>query len=110
VTPAAVDSLKERHPRAIVYVRGEALLGVEAQNHTAGVLVTNVEAGTAAATAGIIKGDVIASIDGHTLPDFDRLTARIAQHRAGETTEIEIIRGEERKKLNVTFGSWAGRQ
>jgi S1-C subfamily serine protease len=31
---------------------------------------------------------------------------RIAQHQPGETVEVEIIRGNERKKLPVTFGSW----
>jgi hypothetical protein len=108
VTPAAVDGLKASHPDAIVYVRGEALLGVQAENHPAGVLVMRVEPGTAAAAAGIISGDVIATIDGHALPDFDRLTARIAQHRPGETIEIETIRGNERKKISVKLGSWSG--
>jgi hypothetical protein len=110
VTPTAVDALKQKHPDAIVYVRGQALLGVQAENHPAGVLVQRVEDGTAAAAAGIVPGDVIASIDGHSLPDFDRLTARIAQHRPGETIDVEIIRGQERKKLAVTLGRWAGQE
>ena len=58
------------------------------------------------AAAGIVPGDVIATIDGHALPDFDRLTVRIAQHRPGDTVDVEIIRGEERKKLAVTLGRW----
>jgi hypothetical protein len=107
VTPAAVDSLKARHVDAIIYVRGQALLGVQAENHQSGVLVTRVEPGTAAAAAGIVAGDVITSMDGHTLPDFDRLTARIAQHQPGTTVPLEIIRSGERKKLAVTLGSWA---
>jgi S1-C subfamily serine protease len=49
-------------------------------------------------------------MNGHTLPDFDRLTARIAQHQPGETVEVEIMRGNERKKLSVTLGSWAGHE
>ena len=106
VTPAAVDSLKKRHPEAVIYVRNEALLGVSAENHPSGVLVQHVQAGSAAATAGIVPGDVIATIDGHALPDFDRLTVRIAQHRPGDTVDVEIIRGEERKKLAVTLGRW----
>jgi S1-C subfamily serine protease len=85
-------------------------LGVQAENHPAGVLVQRVEDGTAAAAAGIVPGDVIASIDGHSLPDFDRLTARIAQHRPGETIDVEIVRGQERKKLAVTLGRWAGQE
>jgi hypothetical protein len=110
VTPTAVDGIKAHHPDAIVYVRGQALLGVQAENHPGGVKVSRVEPGTAAANAGIVAGDVIASMDGHTLPDFDRLTARIAQHEPGEAVEVEIVRGDERKKISVTLGSWAGQE
>jgi len=110
VTPAAVDGIKAHHRDAIVYVRGQALLGVQAENHPGGVKVSRVEPGTAAAAAGIVAGDVIASMDGHTLPDFDRLTARIAQHEPGEAVEVEIVRDDERKKLSVTLGSWAGKE
>jgi S1-C subfamily serine protease len=85
-------------------------LGVQAENHPAGALVSGVKPGTAAANAGIVEGDVIASLGGHTVPDFDRLTARIAQHQPGETVEVEVIRGNERKKIPVTLGSWAGQQ
>jgi hypothetical protein len=106
VTPAAVDALKQRHPEAIVYVRNDALLGVSAENHAQGVLVQHVERDTAAANAGIVPGDVITSLDGRPLPDFDRLTARIAQHRPGERIDVEILRGDQRKKLAVTLGSW----
>jgi hypothetical protein len=112
VTPAAVDSLKARHPEAIVYVRGDALLGVKAKQepHPAGVLVDTVQPGSGAFNAGIVAGDIIASIDGNSLPDFDRLTAHIAQHRPGSTVPLEVIRGGERMKLDVTLGSWAGQQ
>jgi hypothetical protein len=112
VTPAAVDAIKSRHPEARVYVRGRALLGVQARQdiHPAGVMVSRVEPGTAAFAAGIVAGDVIASIDGNSLPDFDRLTAHIAQHQPGETIPIEIIRGNDRRKVAVTLGSWPGQE
>jgi hypothetical protein len=110
VTPQAIDALKARNREAIIYVRGQALLGVQAENHAAGALVSGVKPGTAAANAGIVEGDVIVSLGGHTVPDFDRLTARIAQHQPGETVEVDVIRGNERKKISVTLGSWAGQQ
>ena len=44
VTPDAVDLLKTKHPDATVHVRNQALLGVSAENHPAGVLVTFVHA------------------------------------------------------------------
>jgi membrane-associated protease RseP (regulator of RpoE activity) len=105
VTTKAVDDLKAKHRDAIVYVFGQALLGVNAGNHPSGALVIRVEPGTAAAGAGILAGDVITSMDGHALPDFDRLTARIAEHEPGDSVEVEVLRGTERTKLSVTLGS-----
>jgi hypothetical protein len=110
VTPAGVDALKQRHPEAIVYVRNEALLGISAENHAKGVVVQTVENPSAASAAGILPGDIITAFDGKPLADFDRLTVRIAQHRPGDTVDVEILRGEETKKLSVTLGRWSDRR
>jgi S1-C subfamily serine protease len=108
VTPAAVDALKEKHPDAIVYVRNQALLGVSAENHAAGVRVMFVQPASSAEKAGIKQGDVIATIDGHKLPDFDRLTARIAQHQPGDKITVEIMRNDQPTTLQVVLGSRSG--
>jgi serine protease Do len=63
-----------------------------------------VQSGSAAAAAGIQQGDIIATIDGHKLPDFDRLTVRIAQHQPGDKIEVEIIRNDQRMKLTPVLG------
>jgi|tagenome__1003787_1003787.scaffolds.fasta_scaffold20754620_1 hypothetical protein len=107
VSPAAIDSLKQKHPQAVVVLRNRAMLGVSGQTHKSGVLVTMVQPGTAAAVAGIVVGDVIATIDGQPLPDFDRLTVRVAQHQPGDKLAVEIIRGEQKLKISVTLGSWS---
>jgi hypothetical protein len=108
VTPTAVDAIKEKHPDATVYVRNQALLGVQAENHAAGVRVIFVQPGSAADKAGIKPGDVISTIDGHKLADFDRLTARIAQHQPGDKIDLEILRSEKPTTLQVVLGSRAG--
>jgi hypothetical protein len=108
VTPTAVDGIKEKHPEAIVYVRNQALLGVSAENHAAGVRVMFVQPGSAADKAGIKQGDVIASIDGHKLPDFDRLTAHIAQHQPGDKINVEIMRNDQPTIMQVVLGSRSG--
>ena len=105
VTPAAVDAVKDKHPDAVVYVRNQALLGVAAETHAAGVMVIMVQQGSAAANAGILQGDIIATLDGSPLPDFDRLTARIAQHQPGDKVEVEIVRNDKRLKLTPVLGS-----
>lgn len=105
VTPAAVDAVKAKHPDAVVYVRNSAMLGVAAESHQDGVRVNVVVQGTGAAIAGIVAGDIITTIDGHAIPDFDRLTARIAQRRPGEKVEVEIIRDGTRMKMEPILGS-----
>lgn len=107
VSAAAIDSLKLKHPQAVIVLRNQAMLGVGGQTHKSGVLVTEVRQGTAAAIAGIVPGDVIATIDGRPLPDFDRLTVQVAQHQPGDKVGMEIIRGEQKLKITVTLGSWA---
>jgi len=104
VSADMVDELKAHHPGATVFVRGEAMMGVAAESRPGGVAVTRVEPESGAATAGIIAGDIINSMDGQPLPDFDRLTARIAQHRPGDSVELEFDRGGERKKVTVLLG------
>jgi hypothetical protein len=102
VSAAAVDALKEKHPDAIIYLRNQALLGVSAENNPAGVRVMFVQPNSAAEKAGIKQGDIIATIEGHKLPDFDRLTARIAQHQPGDKIDIEIVRFDQSSKQNET--------
>jgi len=109
VTPDAVDAVKEKHPDTTVYVRNLVMLGVSAEKVPAGMLVKNVVADTAAANAGMIQGDIIVTIDGHPVPDFDRLTARIAQHQPGDKVDLEIIRNKERMKVTPILGTWPDR-
>lgn len=110
ITPEIVDAIKARHPDAVVYVRGQALLGVTPKNHPLGVVVDRVQSDSAAERAGIVSGDVLVSMDGKPLPDFDRLTAQIAQRSPGETVNLEVIRGADRKTISVTFGKWPSLQ
>ncbi len=106
VSPAAINALKRRHPDAMVLLRNRSKLGVGGQNNQLGVLVTRVEPNSGAATAGIAEGDIITTLDGKPIQDFDRLTVQIAQHQPGEKVDIEVVRGEKKMKLPVTLGEW----
>ena len=106
VTPAAVDSLKNRHPKATVYVRNRALVGIggESPPHESGVRVTRVQDGTGAAAADVAVGDVITAIEGKPLEDFDRLTAQIAQFEPGDVVDMTVRRGEDVSTKRITLG------
>ncbi|MDJ0954208.1 MAG: trypsin-like peptidase domain-containing protein [Acidimicrobiia bacterium] len=58
-----------------------------------GILVTQVDAGTAAAAAGINEGDVIAAIDGIRIDTFNDLVAALRRFGAGDTIRMTLDDG-----------------
>lgn len=107
VTVASIDAVKAKHADANLFVRNTAMLGVGGDPNAVGVLVKNVPPGTGAAAAGILVGDIITALDGHKIPDFDRLTAHIAQHQPGDKIELELIRNDKPLKVAVVLGKWS---
>jgi hypothetical protein len=103
VTTAAADSLKTHQPKAIVYIRNRALLGIQGDSQANGVRVIQADDKYGAAQAGIVVGDVVTKIDGQPIQDFDRLTAVIAQHQPGDEVEVTILRGAETLSKRVTL-------
>ncbi len=70
-----------------------ALLGVFPQNANTGVVVADeVEPGTAAFAAGLLKGDVITSIDGLAIDEVDELVNEIRKRHAGDEIDIAFLR------------------
>jgi S1-C subfamily serine protease len=69
-----------------------AQLGVNPDNVPGGVVVSEIEAGTAAANAGLMNGDVITSVDGEPIEDVDGLVNAIRKNAPGDTIRIEYLR------------------
>jgi hypothetical protein len=103
VTTAAADSLKAHQPKAVVYIRNRALLGIQGDSQANGVRVIQADDKYGAAQAGIVVGDIVTRIDGKPIPDFDRLTAVIAQHQPGDEVAVTILRGAETLTKRVTL-------
>lgn len=68
----------------------------------AGVLVSDVESGTPAAKAGLEVGDVITEIDGQRVDSSRDLSRGIRSRKAGETVQLDIVRGRAARKMSVT--------
>ena len=64
-----------------------------------GVLVSEVETNTPAATAGIQAGDVITAVNGRTVSSSGDLVREVRQADAGSTLEIRLTRS--RKEMTV---------
>ncbi len=67
-------------------------------------LVTIVR-GDVILSLGIQVGDVIMKIDGQPIEQFEDLRLHIAQHKAGESLEVQVRRDLEVIKLTVVLGS-----
>lgn len=66
-----------------------------------GALVPQVEAGSAAAKAGIRAGDVIVSLDGVKIHKAHDLPIRVARHAPGDKVKVGIIRDGKAKTISV---------
>lgn len=67
----------------------------------AGVLIEDFAADSPARTTGLERGDVIVSVDGRRVERVGQLQRLIAQHRPGETVEVEVVRFGERKRFRI---------
>lgn len=74
----------------------------------AGAFVYEVSEGSAAAKAGIVKGDIIVKIDGITVTSKAELFSRMDYYKAGETIEIVVAAAEggeyKERTVSVTLG------
>jgi S1-C subfamily serine protease len=86
-----------------------ATLGVNTKPVSAttsqGAQVDNVQAGSAAAAAGIQEGDVITRFDGRSISGSDELQVAIIDHDPGQTVPVVFDRQGQQHTVSVTLGS-----
>ncbi|HFA48359.1 MAG TPA: Do family serine endopeptidase [Bacteroidetes bacterium] len=73
-----------------------------------GAYVDSLLENSAAASAGILPGDVITEVDGITIKTSPDLQAAIAQHSPGDVVEVKVDRGGKMKTFSVTLNNRAG--
>ena len=90
------------------------LIGVKAQtitptlaeglgiDRTWGVVVSDVFAGSPAATAGLQIGDIIYSLDGKLMENARQFDVNVYGRPAGDTLQLQVVRGSELLELPVT--------
>lgn len=71
---------------------------------TRGISIRHVFDGGPASEGGLRAGDIIGSIDNKPIPNLRTLHIVIAQHQAGDSIKIRLIRGSEKLTRNVTLG------
>ena len=88
---------------------GRAYLGVTLIDTNNGVGVYGVQAGSPAAKAGIVAGDLILSIDGTATPTTDALSQYLITLKPGDVAKVELQHADGTKStINVTLGQLPG--
>lgn len=81
----------------------------EAYNIPTGVSVVQVTEGSAAAEAGIQRGDIITAFDGREITSMEELSTRLQYYKAGTTVDVTIKRASNgeyiEQTISVTLGS-----
>jgi uncharacterized protein YndB with AHSA1/START domain len=70
-----------------------------------GIYVTGTVEGSGAEAAGLCSGDVVVAAGGAELSGLTDLGTILRAHQAGDTLDLEIVRGRERLTVPVTLGS-----
>jgi serine protease Do len=57
--------------------------------------------GGPAAEGGVRPADIIVAIDGRPVPTSEEVGSAIDRHKPGETARVDVVRGGERRTLEV---------
>jgi len=90
---AIADEIVAGHSSSTVHIGGTAFLGLQVGGNAgaatvAGVAVSGTVQGSAAAGAGIVAGDVITALDGHSVPTADALKSVLDSKHPGDTLSV----------------------
>ena len=114
-----IADLMERQTRTKVAEEEVGYIGISLQEVTSqisqmynmpeGIYVVSVEEGSAAANAGIMKGDIITKFDGSSISSYSDLQKTLQYYAAGDSATITVQRPQNGEyvsvELNLTLGS-----
>ena len=96
------------------YVTGKAALGVSVNTKyntmyaqyygwPLGAYIDSVVQGSCAEKAGLATGDIITSLAGEEIKNYDDLKSALKRHSAGDSVEIELYRADESRTVTVVL-------
>ena len=77
-----------------------------ASGQAAGLRVSGLGDSTMAALVGLRDGDVIQSINGHSVPNRRKATQVLKKARQLGSARLQLLRGQQQKSLAFHAGSW----
>ena len=114
-----IADLMERQTRTKVAEDEVGYIGISQQEVTSqisqmynmpeGIYVVSVEEGSAAANAGIMKGDIITKFDGSSISSYSDLQKTLQYYAVGDSVTVTVQRPQNGEyvsiELNLTLGS-----
>ena len=113
-----IEELMTKQTRTKVSENQKAFLGISGINVTEdvqqnyglpeGIYIAQVHEHTAAANAGLKKGDILVEFDGEKVETLEELTSLLEYYKKGTTVELVIMQGSpdgyQEKTITVTLG------
>lgn len=113
-----IEELMTKQTRVKVDEQQKAFLGISGINVTQevqetyglpeGIYIAQVHENTAAAKAGLTKGDILVQFDGEKVETLEELTSLLEYYQKGTTVDIVIMQGSpngyQEKTITVTLG------
>jgi len=98
-----LDEILSRGRVARPYL-GVGLQPVVLPDHQKGLIVLSTEAGGPAATAGILIGDILTSVNGKSVSDTEDVQVALESSAAGQSIKAALLRGGAPREIAVTVG------
>ena len=89
-------------------VQAALALQGSAPDPNTGLLIANVDAEGPAAQSGVVRGDILISMNDQTLNTLQDLQSLLTQAKPGDTASLAILHGDETRSLAVTLGDNGG--
>lgn len=111
VSDAAVERLKRALPRLNVQRRGPAFLGVTGSPGASpsGCVLSGIQPDSAANRAGLRPGDVVTTVGGESIQNFEQLAAAVAEYKPGDTVVVAWKRNKTEFEQEVELNGWQRR-
>ena len=105
---AIMDDLRQYgavQNRAYMGIYGASISSTDADNFglPMGVLVSSVQNGSCAETAGLQRRDIITGINGTTVSSMEDLSRELKKFRGGDTATLTVYRSGKTLELSITF-------
>ena len=105
---AILDDLRQYgtvQNRAYMGIYGASISSTDADNFglPMGVLVSGVQNGSCAETAGLQRRDIITGINGTTVSSMEDLSRELKKFRGGDTATLTVYRSGKTLELSITF-------